>query len=247
MDTWTLIGVWVGVGLTLLMYSFLYKDNPFFKFGEHLYLGVSLGYVVIQAIFQTLRPKLWVPLVTPPEGEPHQWTLIIPVVLGLLVYTRLSPKFAWLSRYTFAFIVGYGSGVGLGPTVSANILQQLQGTFEPFLTWGGLSPFMKFSQVLVLVGVCCTVTYFLFSIEHKGPIKVISRIGISFLMVSFGAAFGYTVMARMSLLVGRLQDLVNNAKGQPSYATWVGLGLMIGGLVAWELTRPAAKKEGESH
>lgn len=246
MDPWTLIGVWVGVGLTLLIYSFLYKDNPFFKFGEHLYLGVSLGYVFIQAIFQTLKPKLWTPLVRPPDGEPREWLLILPVILGLLVYSRLSPKLAWLSRYTFAFIVGYGSGVGLGPTVSGNILQQLQGTFEPFLRWGELSTFMKVSQVLVLVGVCCTVTYFLFSIEHKGPIRIVSRVGISFLMISFGAAFGYTVMARMSLLVGRLQDLVKNASAESHRATWVCLALVVGGIVAWELTRPP-KKEGESH
>ncbi len=246
MDAWTLVGAWVGVGLTLLIYSFLYKDNPFFKVGEHLYLGVSLGYIFIQAIFQTLKTKLWIPLVTPPEGEAHQWLLILPVIMGMLVYTRLSPKFAWLSRYTFAFIVGYGSGVGLGPTVSANILQQLQGTFEPFLRWSELSLFMQVSQVLVLIGVSCTVTYFLFSIEHKGPIRVISRIGISFLMVSFGAAFGYTVMARMSLLVGRLQDLVRNASSESYWATWVCLALVVGGIVAWELTRPP-KKEGESH
>lgn len=246
MDTWTLIGSWVAVGLTLLIYSFLYKDNPFFKFGEHLYLGVSLGYVFIQAIFQTLRPKLWVPLVTPPEGEGHQWSLIVPVILGLLVYSRLSQKHAWLSRYTFAFIVGYGSGVGLGPTVSGSILQQIDGTIKPFLTWGDLSTFMQVSQVIVLIGVTCTVTYFLFSIEHKGPIRAISRIGVSFLMISFGAAFGYTVMARMSLLVGRLQDLVKNASKESYGATWVCLAFVIGGLIAWELTRPP-RNEGEAH
>lgn len=246
MDTMTLVGVWVGVGLTLLIYSFLYKDNPFFKVGEHLYLGVSLGYIFIQAIFQTLRTKLYIPLVAPPEGEMRQWALILPVILGLLVYTRLSPRFAWLSRYTFAFIVGYGSGVGLGPTVSASILQQLEGTFKPFLTWGDLSTFMKASQIIVLAGVTCTVTYFLFSIEHKGPIRMVSRIGVSFLMISFGAAFGYTVMARMSLLVGRLQDLVKNASADSKWATWICLAFVVGGLVAWELTRPP-KREGEAH
>ena len=33
-----LIGAWVFVGLTLLIFSFLYKDNPLFKIGEHLYV-----------------------------------------------------------------------------------------------------------------------------------------------------------------------------------------------------------------
>ena len=37
---------------------------------------------------------------------------------------------------------------------------------------------------------------------------MVARAGIVFLMISFGAAFGYTVMARMSLLIGRLTDLI---------------------------------------
>nr|HQV13224.1 hypothetical protein [Nitrospira sp.] len=40
------------------------------------------------------------------------------------------------------------------------------------------------------------------------PGKAVARAGILFLMISFGAAFGYTVMARMSLLIGRLTDLI---------------------------------------
>ena len=38
-------------------------------------------------------------------------------------------------------------------------------------------------------------------------------------MIAFGAAFGYTVMARMSLLIGRLTDLIefsDASYGRPS-------------------------------
>ena len=35
------IGVWVAAVLTLCIFSFLYKDNPFYKFAEHLFVGVS--------------------------------------------------------------------------------------------------------------------------------------------------------------------------------------------------------------
>jgi len=37
----------------------------------------------------------------------------------------------------------------------------------------------------------------------------VSRFGIYVLMVSFGAAFGYTVMARISLLTGRFEFLLD--------------------------------------
>ena len=60
------------------------------------------------------------------------------------------------------------------------------------------------NNVLLVVGVICGLVYFFFSKEHTGVFGAASRIGIWFLMVAFGAAFGYTVMARISLLIGRL-------------------------------------------
>ena len=40
-----------------------------------------------------------------------------------------------------------------------------------------------------------------------------AKIGIWFLMVTFGASFGYTVMSRMSLMLGRLDFLFGNWLG----------------------------------
>jgi len=73
-----------------------------------------------------------------------------------------------------------GGGVAIGPTISA---------------------------IILIVGVICALIYFFFSKEHTGTFGAASRLGIWFLMVTFGAAFGYTVMARISLLTGRMQYL----------------------------------------
>ena len=43
--------------------------------------------------------------------------------------------------------------------------------------------------------------------RHTGAFGKASRAGIWVLMVAFGASFGYTVMARVSLLIGRLEYL----------------------------------------
>jgi hypothetical protein len=48
---------------------------------------------------------------------------------------------------------------------------------------------------------------------------VAARTGILFLMIAFGAAFGYTVMARMSLLIGRFTDLIEFADPRYGRAT----------------------------
>jgi hypothetical protein len=37
-----------------------------------------------------------------------------------------------------------------------------------------------------------------------------ARVGTWFLMVAFGASFGYTVMARVSLLISRVQFLLRD-------------------------------------
>ena len=64
------------------------------------------------------------------------------------------------------------------------------------------------SNLLVVVGVCTGIFYFFFSKKHTGALGVASKIGIAFLMMSFGASFGYTVMGRISLAIGRFQDLL---------------------------------------
>ena len=40
-----IIGIWMSVFLTLCIFSFLYKDNPFYKAAEHIFVGVSAGYI----------------------------------------------------------------------------------------------------------------------------------------------------------------------------------------------------------
>ena len=50
-------------------------------------------------------------------------------------------------------------------------------------------------------------SYFFFSARHRGIHGAAARVGIWFLMIAFGASFGYTVMARVSLLISRVQLL----------------------------------------
>jgi hypothetical protein len=216
----TLIGAWVATGLTLFIFSFLYKDNSLFKLAENLYVGVSVGYTIVKTYDTVIVHLIWKPII-----EDGEWTLVIPVVIGLLMLTRYVPKAAWLSRYAFAFIVGVGSGLAIPRVISSYILKQIEDTVRPLMmlvpgegltfTWNLLNPASSLNTIIILVGVSSVLFYFFFSVEHTGPGKAVARTGILFLMIAFGAAFGYTVMARMSLLIGRLTDLIEFSG--PSY------------------------------
>ena len=68
-----------------------------------------------------------------------------------------------------------------------------------------------------LIGVICSLVYFFFSTPHKGPLGVLSKMGIYTLMIGFGAGFGLTMMGRVALLVQRvlfLRDYVVSLSGK---------------------------------
>jgi hypothetical protein len=198
---------WLAAILTLGIFSFLWRDNPFYKFCEHLFVGVAAGYTIALTWHNSVNPDLIQPLFR--QG---QLLYIIPFVLGLFYFARFIPKVSWLIRFPMAFVLGWASGVAIPAFFQTNIIRQIQGTL---LGPSILARWDVFLFALIsFVGVVCTVFYFFFSREHKGALRVASEVGIVYLMVGFGASFGYTVMARMSLLIGRLQFLLRD---------WLGL------------------------
>ena len=340
-------GIWVAAILTLCIYSFLYRDNPFYRFAEHLFVGISVGYGIVISIHQGVIPFAWEPLAeafgglwtemtgdVTPESRQALWGLfkIVPIFIGLLFFARISPSYTWLIRYPIAILIGFGAGVAIPNVLQANIFAQTRGTVEPFgeihtvdpnllttvgavlmvigvlctisyflfsaeqrnsfkllsiigiglgalgfafviadnitnngltateivgsvlmavgvicaiyyflssveqrnsFKWlslvgiglliigfivifgntilsGNLSLLEVFGAVLMVVGVFCTLTYFFFSVEHRGAIQWTSKVGIAFLMVGFGAAFGNTVMGRLALMIHRVGFLIND-------------------------------------
>jgi hypothetical protein len=111
--------------------------------------------------------------------------------------------------------MGFGAGATIPPALKI-FLVQTRGTIQPLVPISPDHPasalhvaFLAISNLIMLAGVVCTLGYFYFSKEHKGALGVVSRIGIWLLMIAFGAGFGNTVMARISLLIGRFQFLID--------------------------------------
>lgn len=211
-----IVGIWIAMLLTFFIYSFLYKDNPFYRFAEHLFLGMSVGYGIVLTIHQGFIPFAWQPFWEAVTGESAAgFVKLIPIGIGLLFFARLSTQHTWLIRYPIAILIGFGSGIAIPNVLQADIFQQTRGTVEPFaaIQAGTLTGWGIFEAVLMVVGVICTLTYFFFSIEHRGPVKWVSKMGIAFLMIGFGSAFGNTVMGRVALLIQRVDFLLNDWLG----------------------------------
>ncbi len=204
------LGVWVTALLTLAIFSFLWRENPVFRFAEHLLVGVSAGYYVVQYFYSGVIKKLIVPV---GQDFAANWPLLFGGALGILMFARLSPRSSWLARFPIAFYVAAGAGYFIPSILEANVLKQIGGTVTA--PAAAASPIALFSALILVAGVATSLIYFYFSVEHRGAVGVASRIGIIFLMVGFGASFGYTVMGRITLLIGRFQFL---------FRDWLGIG-----------------------
>lgn len=261
MEFSTILGGWVAVFLTIAIFSYLYKDNPFYKVAEHLFVGISAGYLLSLGFWTQLQPNLFGRLFPAKHYDPdtitysiynvlsfffssifpdggidkgHDQHLIylLPLILGMMMLFSLIPSLNWMARWGIAYVVGMAAGLRAYGYLNSNVIGQIKGTavniFNFDLPIFSLSSPSVFNNLIILVGTICGLLYFYFSKEHKGALGTATKIGINFLMISFGASFGFAVMGRISLLIGRFTDLIKFSSSDYNYATFFMLFAIVG-------------------
>jgi len=261
-----IFGAWIAVFLTLAIFTYLYKDNPFYKIAEHIFVGVSAGYWASMYFWTQIQPNLFGRLWPKLDGEPSTLFLkfwyglydglgllssavfppggidkghgmhliyIIPLILGVMMLLSLFPKINWFARWGIAYVVGMAAGLRSYGFLNSNVIGQIKGTAIPLV--GDVSPMVLFNGLVVLIGTLSGLMYFYFSKEHTGMFGRIGRLGIYFLMISFGASFGFAVMGRISLLIGRFVDLIDYSRATYYHATvWILLAMVVL-LIIWSI------------
>ncbi|MAM04568.1 MAG: hypothetical protein CMD06_01235 [Flavobacteriales bacterium] len=235
-----MIGTWLLVLMTLCILSYLFGDNPFYKIAEHIFVGVSAGYVFALTWWDQVWPNLFGRLFPKYVNAGFDFSpiYIIPLILGIFMLFRLIPSLSWLARIAIAYIVGMAAGLKFYVYINSNILMQIQNSGIDFTK----SSWDIFNHILILFGVISALVYFFFSKEHKGAVGTLSKIGVYFLMIKFGASFGFAVMGRVSLLIGRFEDLINYSSIEYNYATFVILIFMVVVLGLWSFQSKKVKE-----
>ena len=204
--------IWTVVSflLTLLILSFIFGDNPLFRFAAYLFVGVSAGYAAVLLIYQVLWPQLVVPIVA------GNWITAVPLALGLLLTFRLVPSLSRVGNISMAYLVGAAAAVAIGGAVLGTLLGQTRGAINAFdlnAPANGANQAARLGDAIVmLVGTVATLAYFQFTARTRpnqptvrpAVVEGLARIGQLFIAVTLGALFAGVTAAALTALIERL-------------------------------------------
>jgi hypothetical protein len=209
--------LWAAAIATLGIYTILYRENPISRLFEHIFVGLSAGYLLVSTWTLNLEGKWWNPMM-----HERRWYWVFAPIVGFLFYFIYSRRYLWMARLVMGLFFGTAAGYFFReffPIYSP----QIYACFKPLradsaIGWGEVI-IHNWLFVIILLTV---MSYFFFSVPHEGKFgRALGRsagLGRWFLMIAFGAMFGNTVMARISLFIGRVQFLLSDWIG--SFIPW---------------------------
>jgi hypothetical protein len=197
-------GMVVATLLTLMVYSYLVlDDNLLFRLAAHILVGVAVGYAVVVAVHDVLIPKL--------GAISGDLTLLVPLLFCLFLLVRPARALAWFSNYPIALMLGVGAALAIVGAVGGVLIPQVMGSAVP-LRFTSTDPLALMNDLIILVGVIATLSSFYFTARRGGRgrrlLRWIRPTGRFFIAVALGSLFAGLLVSRLSLLVGRIEFLV---------------------------------------
>jgi hypothetical protein len=194
------IGIWLGAILALIMMSVLFKENPVYRLAEAIFIGGGTGHAVLYGILNIQKLGIGPML----KG---QITYILPLLLGIIFFTRLLPDTSqrWPSIYPVSILTGIGMGLAIRAVLISQVIGPLSSTILPLT---GVPIGTTFDNLIIIVLTITSLMYFTFSIKHTGAIGYLTRIGRYGMMIAFGQAIGSKVITFTSSFLGVITFLL---------------------------------------
>lgn len=211
-----LTSAFVGLILTLLVFSYLIGDNPLFRFAIYLFIGVSSGYAATAVWHNVLVPRLFSRL-----GDLNQLILlVVPLILGISLLAKLSPRISWLGNFAMAVLVGVGAATAVGGALIGTLLPQAgaaMNMFDPGAPGGGNFFARLFQGGVMLIGTVLTLASFHYTLGRAADgaaksnriLDGVAWAGRLFLAITLGVLFAGVYMAALTAMIERLSSLIN--------------------------------------
>jgi len=213
-----IISALVGFILTLMVFSYLIGDNPLFRIATYLFIGVSSGYAATVIVHYVLIPRL----ALFQSNDLNQLILaVIPLLLGVSLLAKLSPRISWIGNFAMAVLVGVGAAVAIGGALLGTLMPQVGaaiGTFDVSSAGSGLGVASKLLQGIVMLGgTVFTLASFHFSAARaadgtpkRNPIiEGIGWVGRLFIATTLGVLFAGVYVSALTAMIERWGFVIN--------------------------------------
>ncbi len=229
------VGAWLIALFTLCVFSFLYKDNPFYKFAEHVFVGAGTAFFTLQYYEEgVLEPVIdhihrasglidsGGLLMLGGHGIDPTLGIVfrcIAAALALMLLVRLFKADSWAPRWPLAIMVGVYAALKMTGETQAKLVLPVKGMLTPITNpdaaawssdWARVEDtgvFFTIAALVVIVGTICALSHFIFTYKRTPLLGGVSRVGVVVLMITFGSMFGFTVLGRIALLIERVDSL----------------------------------------
>ncbi|HIH89334.1 TPA: hypothetical protein HA344_09040 [Candidatus Bathyarchaeota archaeon] len=202
MELASIIQIWLAALFTIWIYTIAFRDDAFFKFAEHTFVGAAAGHSIVYGVDNIIRYG-WAPMTA------GNMMYAVVFILGILLYTRFHQTYFWVSRVPLSVVVGIGIGLSMRTTVTSEFIAQIISTAQMKVL--GLDAWTGFSNLLFIIIVLATVYFFIFTFPkaHGGSLGIISKVARYGMMAAFGYSFANTVLSRFNMIFGRIDYVMN--------------------------------------
>jgi hypothetical protein len=185
--------------LIIAIFTYLIKDTIIYRFAERIFVGLAFAVVAVTGVSVIFNTSL----IPATEGN---FIGIPGLILGILMFARLSKGLTYVGRWPLALLMGVGSGISLGGIVQTTVTRQMRAIAGTTFTG---SPLEVLGSILAVVFALCSILYFIFTYKTgSGILEYPAKLGRLALMLTFGAAYGMTVAGRYALLASNILFLV---------------------------------------
>lgn len=206
------IGLWAGFILTLMVFSYLLGDNFLYRLAVYVFVGLAAGYIAIVTWDSVLIPWLNGTLLRDGASVGELVTGAVPLVIGVLLLLKASPRLGRVGTLALAFIIGVGTAVALVGAISGTLLPLVMATGTSATINAVNAPFL-------MIGVVCTLVYFQYIGRRAHvtvtsfPVQALAWVGQAMIVITLGALYAAAILTSLTIFSERISFILARIGG----------------------------------
>ncbi len=208
------IGLWAGLVLSLMVFSYLLGDNFLYRLAVAVFVGMAAGFIAVATVEGVLIPWFQSTALSASASPPLRVAGLLPLLLGILLLMKTSPRLGRIGNLALAFLIGVGSAVAIVGALTGTLLPLASATSQSVR--GDL-----LNGFLVVLGVVSSLIYFHY-LARRAPdgtarralsIRFFGALGQGFIMITLGALYAGAILTGLAIFSDRIAFILARIGG----------------------------------